>query len=355
MNITVNSTTLVQELRLINQVAAVKPPLPILMNVLLRADDHLHLFASDLEVGFSTGCQAQIDEPGVITLPAKRLLDLVEQLPDTDVQIVTDAKHVHILSGQFRSRLQTLPPDDFPQAPEVAGEPTSFSTAALQQMIKRVRYAITDNGSNFVIKGALLSVADNVCGLVATDGKRLSLATMSQAGAATSVLLPTKALDMLMGLFAGGEMVFSQDERHLFFSVGHRMLFSRMLAGKFPAYQSIIPRNNDRRATVGRAALASAVRRVAMVAPENQSMVFDLDADMLSVSSSSQEVGDAQETVAADYAGEPMRVTLSGQYLLDFLEVAEGQQVVLDLKDARSPLLVTDGSSFLNVIMSMRS
>lgn len=356
MNLTVNSTALAQELRLLNQIAPAKHALPILSHVLLRADEHLYLHATDLEVGFSTACRATVHEPGTAALPAKHLLDLVEQLPDADVLIAVEGKQVHIRSGAFRSRLQCLPAEDFPPPPAPEGDVVLLSAPALQGMIRRVRYAITDKAHASMLKGALLTVTEGAVGMVATDGKRLSVATATHArgGAAQAVVL-TKALDAIAALFPTGEVGFSQSEQHLFFTEGHRLLYTRMAAGQFPGYQRIIPKDNNVRATAMRTSLASALRRVGLVSPENQSVYLEFGGDMLTLSSSSNEVGDAVEQIGITYAGEPLRLCVSARFLLDFLEAAESEVVVIDLKDGTTPLLVSDGAAFINVIMLVRA
>lgn len=359
MDITINSLVLAQELRLINQVVAAKPTMPILMNVLMRAEGHLYLYATDLEVGFNTACRAQIDEPGAITLPAKRLLDLLEQLPDADVQIRTVGPHVQIVSGMFQSRLQTLPAEDFPSPTPPTGDTSTLGAAALQAMVKRVRYAITDKGT-YAVRGAQFTITESAAGLVSTDGKRLSLTTLARNnGHAFSALIPAKTLDALTTVFTDGEVLLSQSDNHLFFVSGHRLLTSRMMVGQFPAYQRIIPKNNEHRASVNRSALMAALRRVVFVASENQQVYLTFnkidDKGILQVSSQSAEIGDAHEQLAISYEGPELRLCTSAEYLLDFLEAAVNPEVVINILDSKAPMLLSDGGDFINVVMLVRA
>lgn len=353
MNTVVNSQALAHELRLINQIAPVKPGLPILKNVLLQAEGTLYLYATDLEIGLSTQCRAEVIEPGQVTLPAKHFLDIVEQLPDADVRIAHDGKHVHILSGAFRSRLQSLPPDDFPSLPTIEGEVTTFDAASLQAMVKRVRYAVSDKNKH-VMNGALFSLQEKTAVLVATDGKRLTLASMSRSGAESSAIIPAKALDAL-SIFSGGQMSFSQGAQHLFFQGDGRLLFSRMLDGQFPAYERIIPQENDLRAEVDRAALAAALRRVGLASEESAAVVLAFSPEGLDITASSAEVGDAAEQVAIRYDGATLRVRCNWRHVLDFLEAAVGQTIMVALKDEKSPMLLKDGDQYWCVILLMRN
>lgn len=354
MNITVNTTTLAGELRLLNQVAAAKPALPILANVLISADmSGLRFAASDAEVAFTTTCEAEINEPGVVTLPVKRLLDMIEQLPDGLVNLFTDKAHVHLRSGQFKSRLQAMPPEDFPAIPEPDGEPSSLSTGALQAMIGRVRYAISDKGK-YVVNGALLTLTDSVAALVSTDGKRLAVTTMKRSGSPCSVILPTKTLDAIVSLFDDPQIMFSQSDRHLFFQAGDRLLVSRTIDGQFPNYDRVIPKDTDKKAVVNRVQLAAALRRVGLAAEENLACNLTFSEGSILLASSSAQVGDAEEDVAASYSGDPLRVCCNYQFVLDFLEAASGQTITIDLKTDKSPMLLTDGGDHLAVVMLMR-
>ncbi len=356
MNITVNTQVLAQELRLINKVVASKPTLPILMNVLLSADgEALRFFGTDLEVGFLTACVAQVAQPGMMTVPAKKLLDMVEQLPDTSVRIWQEKQHVRISSGNFNSRLQAMSAEDFPKMPALEGEAAVLSGTGLRSLIGKVRYAVAEKSTKYTLDGAKLMLAGTQAALASTDGKRLSLATMTrQEGPEQAVIIPSKALDALM-LQDDPEVEFSTSKQHLFFTSGHRLLLSRMIDGKFPAYDRIIPRDNDKKAIISRSLFAAALKRVGLVSENNQATYFSFAPGSLEITSSSHEVGDAHEAIAIDYSGDVIKVCASWQFVLDFLEAAAGANIVAELKDNNTPMLLTDGTDFLNVVMLMRS
>ncbi len=350
MNITVNSSQLAQELRILNKIAATKSPLAVLSNVLFQASDTLRLSATNLEVGMHTPCKATINEPGAITLPAKKLLEIVDQLHDTDVSIILDKHQVKITSGSFRSRLQTLPASDFPALPEAEGEVAILSANALQRAIEHTSYAITDK--SHIIKGALLSLNGSVMAMVATDAKRLSIITSSRPdGPNLSVVIPSKTLEVLDALT--DDVEFSYSERHLFFVSGGRLLFSRMLDGKFPNYQRIIPRDCDRSLSVGRMALTAALRRVGVMAEDTQAVTMIISEGQMVLSSNSAGVGDGEEVVGITYTGETFKTTVHGGYLLDFLNHASEPSITIDTKEG-GHLLLRDGPEFIKVVMTMK-
>lgn len=357
MQIIVNTQAFADVLRRLNGIVPAKPALPLLAHALVQAEmGALHFYATDHEIGLSTACPADVRTPGAVALPVKRTLDIAEQLPDADLLIEQRGAHVHLTCGAFRGRLQAMPADGFSSPPQMAGELAALPCAALLAMINRVHYCIADKGTKFTISGALLTVTEKVVALVATDGKRLSVATMPGVpGEAKSMILPAKCLDAITSIFSGPTIAFVQSGNHLFFADDRHLLASRMLEGQFPAYDRIIPKDVQNKAVLERAALASALRRVGQVAGDSMATYFDFSEDGLEITSSSAEVGDAAERVPAAYQGVKMRICCSWSYVLNFLDASEGQAATLSIKDEKSPLLLTDGPDHLSVIMTMRA
>lgn len=359
MDVTVNSQILARELRLLDKIVSAKATIPMLTNVLLKTDEgELHLASTDLEVALKTSCISWVQLPGSTTLPSKKFLSIIDQLPNADVRLTMQPgkEQINLESGNFRSKLQTLNAADFPPIPNVQGDPLVLSAPGFRQMIERVRYAVSDKGEKRELTGALLTMLDTSVALVGTDGKRLALATIDGVSSQqASTILPIKTLDMLTSLEGDGEVAISSSERHLFFKMGDRTLVSRTIDGKFPNYERVIPRDNDKKATVGRAALAAAVRRVGLLAEEENSAIrLSFDADQVLISSRSAQLGEGEENVPATYQGEPVTTVLHWKYLLDFLNASTNPAVEFMLKSVNHPVLATDGPNFLNVIMTIR-
>lgn len=352
MIVTVNSQALVAELRLLSKVVPTKPAIAILSYVLLRADEGLSLCATDLEVALGTSCPARVDAPGAVVLPCAKLLTLCEQFTDGDVIVAADKQAVTIKCGAFTSKLQTLADADFPKVPSVEGASSVVDGDVLKELIGRTRYAINATTSKYILKGALLTLAGPVAAMVATDAKRLALATASRTGPDARFVIPVKALDALVGHLSGDCEV-TLGEKHLFFASGGRLLSSRTIVGQFPAYEKIIPRDNALVATVDRLALAAALRRVNLVSEEDGAVYFGVEPGRLTLSSSSAEVGTADEVVSAgcDFT---LKVCMNGGYVLDFLNAARNKAVTMAFKDANSQALLNDGDDHVAVIMTMR-
>jgi DNA polymerase-3 subunit beta len=373
MELVVRKTDLLRELQLFQGIVERKNTIPILANVLLEANGtEVRMLATDLEVGLRSKCTATVAKSGSLTLPAKKLYEIIKALPETDVRIEEDKGGVKVAADRFDSRMQTLPREDFPTLPEAPGAATSASAAlpreALRQMISKTQFAITGEDTRYFLNGALFILRPDSLGLVSTDGHRLAHITVTREkvkGAKDDenrVILPRKTLLELGRLLAeGGEgdITYERGENHLFFNVGDRLLISRMIDGQFPAFERVIPKNNDKHVEFDRDRLTSAVKRVALLSNERSRAVkFSIDKGKVEIASSSPEFGEAKEVLMVDYAAAPVTICFNAQYVLDFLGVAETDTVSLDFKDEMSQAVLKpvggEGYDYTYVIMPMR-
>ena len=369
MELVVRKNELLRELQLFQGIVERKNTIPILANVLLEAKgNEVRMLATDLEVALRSRCEASVSRGGALTLPAKKLYEIVKALPETDVRIEEDKNGVKVAADRFDSRMQTLPREDFPTLPEAAGAArASLPRAALREMVAKTQFAITGEDTRYFLNGALFVLGSDSMSLVATDGHRLALVTVPRtgdvpkAGEETKVILPKKTLLELGKLLTEGEgdIQFERGENHLFFDVGVRVLISRMIDGQFPAYERVIPKNNDKLIEFERERLTNAVKRVALLSNERSRAVkVEIDRNKVEVTSSSSEFGEAHEQLAVDYSGPPMTISFNAQYVLDFLNVVETDIVSLSLKDEVSQAVMkpvgADGYDYTYVIMPMR-
>src|SRR5829696_3115265 len=371
MELVVRKNDLLRELQLFQGIVERKNTIPILANVLLDAKDgEVRFLATDLEVGLRSRCDATVTKPGSLTLPAKKLYEIVKSLPDTDIRIAEDKNGVKVAADRFDSRMQTLPREDFPTLPESAGGASvELQPSALKEMVAKTQFAITGEERRFFLNGALFVLRSDSMSLVATDGHRLALVTVKRdgkdnavkAGEEVKVILPKKTLLELGKLLseADGDIHYERGENHLFFDVGERVLISRMIDGQFPAYERVIPKGNDKNIEFERERLTNAVKRVALLSNERSRAVkFEIDNGKVEVTSSSSEFGEAREQLAVDYQGTALAISFNAQYVLDFLNVVETDVVSLSLKDEVSQAVMkpigAEGYDYTYVIMPMR-
>ena len=355
MDITVKSNDLAHELILLERIAPSKPTIPILGHVLLHADaaGGVRLATTNMEVGLITSVQSQVDMAGSLTLPIKKLMDMIRLLPDVDVRLVLSDSKVQISAGRFSAQLQTLPAADFPRLPSMKGLPTKKLTG-LRDLIRKTRFAVTEKDKRYFMNGALLVLGETSMMLVATDGHRLARAAAPYTdGVGTSAIIPSGTMDKLMDL-AGAEVTFAQSERHEFFASDGRLLISRMVEGQFPAWERIVPRGHDKRIEFNAGSLNLALQRVGLTADETQVVSLFIRGGAIDVSSSSPAHGAAVEQVPVTYTGPDIKTAVNGPYVLDFLNATDGGAAVLEMKDEVSPLMFSVGAAYLKNIMPVR-
>jgi DNA polymerase-3 subunit beta len=371
MELVVRKSDLLRELQLFQGIVERKNTIPILANVLVEAaGDEMKLLATDLEVGLRCRCSASVAKGGTLTIPAKKLYEIVKALPETDVRIQEAANAVKIAADRFDSRLQTLPREDFPTLPPSGGpEVATLQGSSLRQMVEKTQFAITGEDTRYFLNGALFVLKDDSMSLVATDGHRLAHVSVERekgkkgksAEEEVKIILPRKTLMELGRLLADsdGEVSFSRSENHLFFEVGGRVLISRMIDGQFPAFERVIPKNNDKRIDFDRDLLTNAVKRVALLSNERSRAVrFHADKGRVEIVSNSPEFGEAREELVVDYSAAPTQICFNAQYVLDFLGVVGSEQVTLEFKDEMSQAVMkptaAEGYEYTYVIMPMR-
>jgi DNA polymerase III subunit beta len=372
MELLVRKTDLLRELQLFQGIVERKNTIPILANVLLEANgEEMKMLATDLEVGLRSRCTANVSKGGSLTLPAKKLYEIIKALPETDVRIEEDKGGVKVAADRFDSRMQTLPREDFPSLPEGTGTySATLPRDVLRQMVSKTQFAITGEDTRYFLNGALFILRPDSMSLVSTDGHRLALITVRREAAAKGgsprpdeerVILPRKTLLELGRLLSEGEgeIRYERGENHLFFDIGGRLLISRMIDGQFPAFERVIPKSNDKRVEFDRDRLTSAVKRVALLSNERSRAVkFQIDKGKVEIASSSPEFGEAKEILMVDYAAAPVTICFNAQYVLDFLGVVETDTMSLEFKDEMSQAVLkpvgAEGYEYTYVIMPMR-
>lgn len=348
MEFSVEKSHLLRELNLTQGVVERKTTIPILSNLLLDAgDSSLRISATDLELGIYCGCPAKIDVVGSGTVPAKRLLEIVRSLPDAEVRFKLLENHwVQVTCEHSSFKLVGMAKDNYPTLPALPNPLASLPVGVFATMIRRTIFSISSEESRYTLNGALLILKPESVAMVATDGHRLALIEreLEVTGLKNELrlLIPKKAMNELQRLLAeakeDSKVGISKDESHLFFSLEHRVLISRMLTGQFPNYEAVLPRENNRVVVLDKELVSAAIRRVALLADQRSRAVrLQIGAGQMEMFSSSGEYGEAHETLQAEYAGDPMQIGFNYEYLMDFLNVVDdGGKVRLELKDEQS-------------------
>jgi DNA polymerase III subunit beta len=369
MEFSVKRSDLLDELELTQGVVERKTTIPILSNLLIEAKgSRLTITATDLELSIRTSCEAKVKKEGAGTIPAKKLFELLRLLPEGEIKFKLQENHwVHITSDRKNYKLVGMSKDNFPALPAFPHALIKIPAALLEDAIAKTTFAISLEESRYTLNGALLVLKPGSLAMVATDGHRLAMVEKDHKfegfSNETRVLIPKKAMTEVQRLVAKsseeGDVEFAQDESHLFFQIGRRLLTSRKLTGQFPNYEAVLPRDANKTLVIGRDELQEALRRVAQLADQRSHAVkFMLSNEGLEVSSSSPEYGEAKEIIEKEFKGDTIAIGFNAQYLLDFLGAAADGPISFELKDEQSAgqLRPTsdDSSRYRYVVMPMR-
>jgi DNA polymerase-3 subunit beta len=288
-----------------------------------------------------------VKKEGSGTIPARKLLDYTRLLPEGDVTMKVQENHwATITSGRSRTRIAGMSRESFPELPQRPEAIAEIPVKLIASMIARTSFAISMEESRFTLNGALYLMRPDALIMVTTDGHRLSfvqtpLPEGMQVPQAYRALIPRKAMNELVKLadLAGdeGRVTVADDENHLYFEVGSRLLMTRKLTGNFPDYERVLPKDHTLTAVLQRDEIKSAIERVAQFADERSRAIrVQFSTDEVRIFSSSVETGESEESVPGHYQGPNLEIGFNAQYLLDFLRVISQDQVSFELKDQKS-------------------
>ncbi|NUP89384.1 MAG: DNA polymerase III subunit beta [Candidatus Sumerlaeia bacterium] len=321
--------------------------LPILANVLVEASDEAVRFsASDLESCVRCEVAAEVETGGVITLPAKKLVEIVKELPNSDIRLTLDGTSVTIECERIHERLCGLDPEDFPQWPTVKPEATlELPQRDVREIIEKVIFAVPTKDPRKVLLGALFDVKDGTLRTVATDGKKLAFIEKGlpekTKGKGTSVIVPHKVLAELQRQLADeGTVKMVIGDRQVVFDLGSIVYVSNRIDGQYPNYELAIPKDFDKEVVLERAPLAAAIRRAAVISDErSRSVVMKFAENRLELNAMSFDVGSMKEELAIDYGFEPFELAFNWQFLLEVLRAIDEDKVLVRMNKPISPTI----------------
>jgi len=372
MNFTVDRDQLIDVLTGIQGVAERRHTMPVLSHALMTVTGgNLALVSSDLEIVVRCVQPVSKGEPGSIALPARKLLDIAKVLPkDSPVTVAgKEGNYVEISSGRSHFRLAGLPSQEFPEMPEKPkGKPVSIDGEVFRKLAERVVSFASSDETRYNLAGILMERTDPKAGamlrMVATDGHRLAMAD-GEAGnigeilGSRKVLVPKKGVLEIRKLAESGpgSIELSASEKFLFAAKGDTEVWVRLLDADFPDYRQVIPKENLLMAKVNRDAFAEVLRRVGVMAPDKvHSVKLSFSGKQLEVSSTSPDQGEARDLLEAEYEGPAMKIGFNGRYLQDAVGGIAEENVVLQMKDEVSQVILRPevDTSYLAIVMPMR-
>jgi DNA polymerase III subunit beta len=371
MKVTVERAELLKSLGHVHRVVERRNTIPILANVLIKAErSKLSFKATDLDLEITDSIAAEVGPGGSTTVPAHMFYEIVRKLPD-GAQIVLEASGdravLAIRAGRSRFTLQTLPESDFPDL--AAGDMVNtFKLAAgdLKRLIDKTQFAISTEETRYYLNGIYLHTAGTAKAAtlraVATDGHRLAqveLALPSGANGMPGVIVPRKTVGEVQRLIedSDAEVTVELSQGKVRFTIGDVVLTSKLIDGTFPDYARVIPLGNDKELTVDKKEFEQAVDRVSTVSSERgRAVKLSLSNGKLMLSVTNPDSGSATEEIEVEYGSEPLDIGFNSRYLLDIAAQIDGEAAVLKLADPGSPTLIQDrdAKGALYVLMPMR-
>lgn len=344
-----------------------KTTLPVLANILVEAtSDGIRLSGTDLDTAVSTMVPAEVDVEGSVTLPARKLVEIVRELPSAAIRVTgTGEQRVQIECGRSKFKLLGIPKEEFPNFPPVDFSETWTATSSdLQKLINHVSFAASTEESRPILNGVLWQLEGDEMRMVATNGHRLAKmeVSVSGGGASAEFIVPPKALDQVRRLFGpSDEIEIAKSDNHLGFRSGSTYVFTRLIEGPYPNYEQVIPHDNDRACTVEKDALSAALRRVGVVASDQTHRVrlqFS-GSGTLQFSVNTPDLGEAQDEISVTYDGDPLEIGFNATYLLEILKYMPTDEVRMTFKAPEraatvEPVGWDDPATYLCLVMPLR-
>ncbi len=367
MNLTITKEQIIAGLQAVQNVVSTRTTLPILSNVLLRAENgRVEFTATDLDVSVTCSVEAKVGKAGATTVPVKKLFGIVRELNGGEIDLETDEKNVtSIRSGSSFFKIHGLSADEFPPLPKFKDDKkVGLTQDTIRAMLKKTSFAVSTDESRYVLNGIFISLKDGKMTLVATDGRRLALVDEEVELSEKSTgefIVPAKAVNELNRLLQDkGDVELKFGENQASFALKDDkgfsvLLITKLIEGNYPNYRQVIPGEAKERIPINREELLQALRRAEIMTSEKANSVkMTFGKNQLAITANSPEVGEARETLAVNYKGKEMAIAFNPRYLIDPLAALGEDEVFIELIDELSPGVLKINGPFLYVVMPMR-
>jgi len=373
MKIRIARDELLTGLQRVQGIVEKRNTMPVLSNILLETkQDGIELVATDLEIGVRGHYKADVQQPGSVSLSARKLYELLKEVADGEITLTTQENNwVQIQAGRSQFKIVGMAASEFPALPTIEREGrVAIPGSGLSSLIRKTLFAVGDNDARYILNGLLITLHSSekkvTMRLVGTDGHRLAVAESDLTQSAGTdlpkeikAIIPRKAAQEIRRLLEEeeGEPLLGFTKNLVTFQKSGLFLTSRVMEGTYPNYQQVIPKESAKKASIERIALESALRRVAVLSKDKTNAVkVILQNGSITLHTSSPDVGEATEDLPAQYRGESLTTGFNARYLLDALAVMDGDSVNLEISSPLSPcVLKSDGDpGFLCVVMPMK-
>lgn len=367
MRFTISREKLQEGLAAVAASIPAKTTLPVLANILVEANDKgIRLSGTDLDIAVSTEVQADVDAPGAITIPARKLQEIARELPPSPVKIASSGEQrITLDCGRSHFKILGLPKDEFPSFPAVRfNESWRVKAGDLKKLIEHTSFAVSTEESRPILNGVLWELRPERMRMVATNGHRLArmeLPIQSTGTPQSDLIVPPKALDQIRRLFPDDEeLEIARGENHLGFRSPFTAVYTRLIEGPYPNYEQVIPKDNDKYAIADVKALTSALRRMSVIASDQTHRIrLSFNAAMLKFSVQTPDLGEANDELPVRFNGDPLDIGFNAAYLLEILKYIPTEEVKLTFKAPERAATLepegwSDSAQYLCLVMPLR-
>lgn len=367
MKITISRQDLLDTVNKVKSVVSAKSALPILSHILIETGpSQVRLAATDLKTTIETTVDCSVEKQGAVTVSAQRISSMLAEMPNDDITLhLTENNIIDIRCGKIQTRLFSLTAEEFPPARGFDGiDSFNIQEDTLKRLFEKCSFAICTDQARYNLTGMLFELHRGRLTVVATDGRRMSLAVELEnlpMEVDAKVIIPSKAIHELERLLGGdGQCQVVLDESHAAFSFGRTRVVTALIEGNFPNYEMVVPKKHDKEAVLDTPRFTEAMRRTrTMTNDKFNSVRIGLIDGMMTLKVVTPEVGEYDESLPADYSGENIEIAFNPDFVLDVLKHCETDKVCLLLKDAQSPGVLKPYSdapidTYVNVVMPIR-
>lgn len=365
MKVVVSKDEIQEKLSNIQNIVEKRNTMPILSHFLLDAGKkESYIIATDLETALKEPLHIKVEKEGKICIPARKMFEIVREIEGELIWESVDDQWIKIKAGASNFRLACLSSKEFPAWPGMEDmEEISVNAKFLKEMIEKTVYSAGESDTRYTLNGLLFHVMPGVkITVVGTDGHRLALIIKNMEGSLKEekkLIIPKKAAAELRKLLDKTEenIRVTLCKNHILFTVGEIQFLTRLIEGTYPNYEQVIPSNNEKKIMVQREEFAKTLRRVAIMSKERSNAVkMDLSENLISITSSNPDIGEARDEITVEYKGEDLSVGFNARYLIDILEAMSSERIVMELQAPLSPVLIKEekNEDYQCVIMPMR-
>lgn len=366
MRLTISREKLQEGLNAVTASIPGKTTLPVLANILVETTERgIKLSGTDLDIAVSTEVAADVETPGAVTIPAKKLSEIARELPPAPVRMAAiGEQRITLECGRAKFKLLGLPRDEFPTFPSVKFDDSwRIRSGDLQKLISHTAFAVSTEESRPILNGVLWELRPDRMSMVATNGHRLAKMDVPVTSGAGSndLIVPPKALEQVRRLFpAEEELEIGRGENHIAFRSPFTAVYTRLIEGPYPPYDQVIPKDNDRVAVADKTALIGALKRMSVVASDQTHRIrLSFNSGMLKFSVQTPDLGEAQDELPIKYTGDQLDIGFNASYLLEILRYIPTDEVRLTFKAPERAATLepegwSDSAAYLCLVMPLR-